>query len=107
MCEMKEYILHPPDDLVQYPINYSIGYKKEFVVASLCCANISTANLIPRRLEFYEGVNKVEPITITSESRVYRDWLKTEIDKRIVGSQKYSSSSTTAAATTTTTITED
>jgi DNA-binding Lrp family transcriptional regulator len=101
--EMQEYILHPPDDLVQYPINYSIGHKKELVVASLCCANISTANLIIRRLESYEGVKKVEPITITSESRVYRGWLKNEIDKRIAGSQKYSSSSTTAA---TTTITE-
>jgi DNA-binding Lrp family transcriptional regulator len=101
--EMQEYILHPPDDLVQYPINYSISYKKEkeHVVASLCCANISTANLILRRLESYEGVNKVEPITITSESRVYRDWLKSEIDKRIAGSQKYSSSSATAEATTT------
>ena len=96
--EMQEYILHPPDDLVQYPINYSISYKKELVVASLCCANISTANLILRRIESYEGVNKVEPITITSESRVYRDWLKREIDKRIAGSQKYSSSSATAAA---------
>jgi DNA-binding Lrp family transcriptional regulator len=66
--EMQEYILHPPDDLVQYPINYSISYKKELVVASLCCANISTANLILRRLESYEGVNKVEPIATTSES---------------------------------------
>jgi DNA-binding Lrp family transcriptional regulator len=102
--EMQEYILHPPDDLVQYPINYSIGHKKELVVASLCCANISTANLILRRLESYEGVKKVEPITITSESRVYRDWLKSEIDKRIAGSLKYSSSSTTAAATTITEV---
>jgi hypothetical protein len=50
---------------------------------------------------------KVEPITITSESRVYRDWLKSEIDKRIAGSQKYSSSSSATAATTTTTITGD
>jgi DNA-binding Lrp family transcriptional regulator len=103
--EMQEYILHPPDDLVQYPINYSSSYKKEIVVASLCCANISTANLILRRLESYEGVNKVEPITITSESRVFRNWLKSEIDKRIAGSQKYSSSSATAAATAT--ITEE
>jgi hypothetical protein len=47
-------------------------------------------------------------IATTSEScdyRVYQDWLKSEIDKRIAGSQKYSSSSATAAATTT--ITED
>jgi len=89
--EMQEYILHPPDDLVQYPINYSISYQK-YAIASFCCANISTANLILRRLESYVGVNKVKPITITSESRVYRDWLKSEIDKRITGNQKYSSS---------------
>jgi DNA-binding Lrp family transcriptional regulator len=102
--EMQEYILHPPDDLVQYPINYSISSKKKLVIASLCCANISTANLILRRLESYKGVNKVEPITITSESRVYRDWLKSEIDKRIAGSQMHLSSS--AAAATTSSITK-
>jgi hypothetical protein len=56
--------------------------------------------LILRRLESYKGVNKVEPIAITSESRVYRDWLKNEIDKRIANSQRYSSSSAIAAATT-------
>jgi DNA-binding Lrp family transcriptional regulator len=90
--EMQEYILHPPDDLVQYPINYSISCPKELVIASFCCANISTVNLILRRLESYDGVNKVEPITITSETRVYQDWLKNGIDKRIAASQKYSSS---------------
>ena len=97
--EMQEYILHPPDDLVQYPINYSISHQKELVVASLCCANISTANLILRKLESYEGVNNVEPITITYESRVYRDWLKSEIDKRIAASQPRSSFSPTTPAT--------
>jgi hypothetical protein len=62
--------------------------------------------LILRRIESYKGVKKIEPITITSESRVYRDWLKTEIDKRIAHSQKYlSQSDTTAAAPRT--ITED
>lgn len=86
--EMQEYILHPPDDLVQYPINYSISHQKGLVVASLCCANISTANLILRKIESYEGVNNVEPITITYESRVYRDWLRSEIDKKIVARQK-------------------
>ena len=96
--EMQEYILHPLDELLQYPINYSISYRRELVIASFCCANISTVNLILRRLESYDGVNKVEPITITS-GRVYQDWLRNEIDKRII-SQKYSSSSTTAATTT-------
>ena len=86
--EMQEYILHPLDELPQYPINYSISYRREVVIASFCCANISTVNLILRRLESYDGVNKVEPITITS-GKFYRDWLRNEIDKRII-SQKYS-----------------
>ena len=51
--------------------------------------NISTINLILRRLESYDGVNKVEPITVTS-GIIYQDWLRNEIDKRII-SQKYSS----------------
>jgi DNA-binding Lrp family transcriptional regulator len=87
--EMQDYILHPLDDLVQYPINYSISYEKELVIASFCCANISTVNLILRRLESYDGVKKVESITITSETRVYHDWLKSEIDRIAVVSQEY------------------
>ena len=90
--EMQEYILRPLDELLQYPFNFSISYRRELVIASFCCANISTVNLILRRLESYDGVNKVEPITITS-GRVYQDWLRNEIDKRIAGSQEYSSSS--------------
>jgi DNA-binding Lrp family transcriptional regulator len=87
--EMQEYILRPLDELLQYPINYSISYLRELVIASFCCANISTVNLILRRLESYDGVNKVEPITVTS-GRAYQDWLRNEIDNRII-SQKYSS----------------
>ena len=97
--EMKEYLLHPLDDLVQYPINSTISYQNAFVFASFCCANISTVNLILRRLESYEGVNKIEPMTLTSETRLYQDWLKNEIDKRITTNQKYLSSSSVAAAT--------
>jgi DNA-binding Lrp family transcriptional regulator len=100
--EMQEYILHPLDDLIQYPINSSISYQNAFVFASFCCANISTVNLILRRLESYEGVKKVEPMTLTSETRLYQDWLKNEIDKRITTSQKYSSSTAATAAATTT-----
>ena len=87
--EMQEYILRPLDELLQYPINYSISFQRELVIASFCCANIPTVNLILRRLESYDGVNKVEPITITS-GRVYQHWIRNEIDKRII-SQKYSS----------------
>jgi DNA-binding Lrp family transcriptional regulator len=82
--EMQEYLFHPLDDLVQSPINYSISYQKELVIASFCCANISTVNLILRRLESYDGVNTVETLTITSETRIYQDWLKSELDKRII-----------------------
>jgi DNA-binding Lrp family transcriptional regulator len=96
--EMQEYLFHPLDDLFLYPISYSIGYRKELVIASFCCANISTVNSILRRLESYDGVNKVESITATSETKIYQDWLKREIDKRITG-HKYLSPS---AATTTT-----
>jgi DNA-binding Lrp family transcriptional regulator len=88
--EMQEYLLHPLDDLVQYPINSSISHQNTFVFASFCCANISTLNLILRRLESYDGVNKIEPMTLTSETRLYQDWLKNEIDKRIAAtSPKY------------------
>ena len=97
--EMKEYLLHPLDDLVQYPINSSVSYQNAFVFASFCCANISTVNLILRRLESYGGVNKVEPMTLTSETRLYQDWVKNEIDKRITTSQRYLSSSAVAAST--------
>jgi DNA-binding Lrp family transcriptional regulator len=98
--EMQEYLFHPLDDFLLYPINYSIGYQKELVIASFCCANISTVNSILRRLEPYDGVNKVESITAISETKIYQDWLKREIDKRIT-SQKYLLPSTAAATTTT------
>ena len=97
--EMQEYLFHPLDDFLLYPINYSIGYQKELVIASLCCANIATVNSILRRLESYDGVNKVESITATSETKIYQDWLKSEIDRRI-NSQKYLSPSAAAATTT-------
>ena len=89
--EMQQYILHPLDELPQYPINYSISYRKEVVIASFCCANIATVNLILRRLESYDGVNKVESYIVTSLT-IYQDLIKSEIDKRIT-SQKYLSSS--------------
>lgn len=89
--EMQEYILHPLDDLVQYPINSSISHQNTFVFASFCCANISVVNRILRRLESFDGVNNIEPMTLTSDTRLYQHWLKNEIDKRIA-SQKHVSS---------------
>jgi hypothetical protein len=84
--ELQEYLLHLPD-----------WYQREVIVAVFFCANISTDNLILRRLEAYDGVNKVESCIVTSVT-IYQNLLKSEIDKRII-SQKYLSS-TAAAATT-------
>jgi DNA-binding Lrp family transcriptional regulator len=100
--EMQEYILHPLDDLLQYPINYSISYQRHLVIASFCCTNISTVNLILRRLESYDGVKKVESITATSVTRIYQDWLKSEIDKRITDHKHFSSLASLSSKATTT-----
>ena len=82
--ELQEYLLHIPH-----------RYQKEVIFAIFSCPNISAVNLILRRLESYDGVNKVEPF-ITTSLTIYQDWLKSEIDNRI--SQEYLSSS--AAVTT-------
>jgi len=77
--ELQEYLLHIPH-----------RYQKEAIFAIFSCPNISAVNLILRRLESYDGVNKVEPF-ITTSLTIYQDWLKSEIDNRI--SQEYLSSS--------------
>jgi DNA-binding Lrp family transcriptional regulator len=100
--EMQEYILRPLDELLIDPINYSISYQRQLVIASFCCANISAVNSILRRLESYDGVNRVESITLTSPIIIYQDWLKSEIDKRIIG-QKHLSSLASPSSTATTT----
>lgn len=66
---------------------------KEVIVAVFFAANISTVNLILKRLESYDEVNKVESF-ITTSLRFYQDWLKSKIDKRII-TQKHSSLSST------------
>jgi hypothetical protein len=45
-----------------------------------------------KRLESYDGVKKVESF-ITTSLTVYQDWLKREIDKRLI-SQKVSPTAT-------------
>jgi DNA-binding Lrp family transcriptional regulator len=85
--ELQEYLLMIPD-----------SYQKEVIFAVFFCANIPTVNSILRRLESYDGVNKVE-VFITTSLVFYQDWLKSEVDKRI--SQKYLSYS---SATTTTNV---
>jgi DNA-binding Lrp family transcriptional regulator len=82
--ELQEYLLHLPD-----------WYHREAIVAVFFCANISTVDLILRRLESYDGVNKVKSYIVTSLT-FYQDLLKNEIDRRI-SSQKYLSPSTAAA----------
>ena len=77
--ELQEYLLHIPH-----------RYQKEVIFAIFSCPNISAVNLILRRLESYDGVNKVEPF-ITTSLTIYQDWLKSEINNRI--SQEYFSSS--------------
>ena len=79
--ELQEYLLHIPH-----------RYQKEVIFAIFSCPNISAVNLILRRLESYDGVNKVEPF-ITTSLTIYQDWLKSEIDNRI--RQEYLPSSAT------------
>ena len=88
--ELQEYLLHFPD-----------WYERDIIFAVFFCANISTVDLILRRLESYDGVNKVESYIVTSLT-IYQDLLKSEIDKRIISQKHLSLSSSTAAATTTT-----
>jgi Lrp/AsnC family transcriptional regulator, regulator for asnA, asnC and gidA len=76
--ELQEYLLHIPH-----------RYQKEVIFAVFSCSNISAVNLILRRLESYDGVNKVDPF-ITTSLAIYQDWLKSQIDNRI--SQEYLSS---------------
>ena len=73
--ELQEYLLHIPH-----------RYQKEVIFAVFTCPAV---NLILRRLESYEGVNKVEPFITTG--LIYQGWIRSEIDKRI--SQEYLSSS--------------
>lgn len=70
--EMQEYLLIIPN-----------SYQKESIFAVFFCANIPTVNSILKRLESYDGVNRVE-VFITTSLIYYQEWLMREIDKRIV-----------------------
>ena len=67
--ELQEYLLHIPN-----------RYQKEVIFAVFFCANISTVNLILRRLESYDGVNKVESF-ITTSLTIYQEWLKRRLTR--------------------------
>lgn len=81
-CELDEYLIFIP-----------AWYQREVIVAVFFCANISTTQLILRRLESYDGVNKVESFIRTSIT-IDQNWLKRAIDKRIAINQDYLSPST-------------
>jgi len=69
-------------ELDEYLIFIPAWYQREVIVAVFFCANISTTKLILRRLESYNGVNKVESFIRTSIT-INQNWLKREIDKRL------------------------
>jgi DNA-binding Lrp family transcriptional regulator len=70
--EMQEYLLIIPN-----------RYQKELIFAVFFCANIPTVNSILTRLESYEGVKEVAHF-ITINRVYYQDWLKREVNKRII-----------------------
>ena len=70
--DMQEYLLIIPN-----------SYQKESIFAVFFCANIPTVNSILKRLESYNGVNRVE-LFITTSLIYYQEWLMREINKRIV-----------------------
>ena len=69
--EMEEYLFVIPH-----------ANQKEGIFLVFFCPNISTVDLILRRLESYEGVNGTETF-ITTKLAYYQDWVKREIAKRL------------------------
>ena len=67
--ELDEYLIFIPD-----------WYQREVIVAVFFCANISTAKLILRRLESYDGVKK-SWVIYRSSITINQDLLKSEINK--------------------------
>lgn len=69
--EMQEHLLIVQDT-----------YQKEVIFAVFLCANIPTVDLILKKLESCDGINKVE-VFITTSLIYYQEWLKREIEKKI------------------------
>lgn len=69
--EMQEHLLIVQDT-----------YQKEVIFAVFLCANIPTVDLILKKLESCDGVNKVE-VFITTSLIYYQEWLMREIEKKI------------------------
>ena len=56
--------------------------QKEGIFLVFFCPNISTVDLILRKLESYEGVNGTD-MFITTKLVYYQDWVKREIDRKL------------------------
>jgi DNA-binding Lrp family transcriptional regulator len=69
--EMQEHLVRVPT-----------SYQNEVIFAVFFCANISTVDLIFKKLDSYHGVNRVD-LFITSMLTYHQEWLKREINKRI------------------------
>jgi hypothetical protein len=67
--EFEEYLLHTPN-----------WFQREVFFAVLFASNISTVSLILKRLQSYNGVNKVESF-IRTNVLYPLDWLKSEMIK--------------------------
>ena len=57
------------------------------IFAVFFCANIPTVDLISKRLESYDGVERTE-VFITTKLVYYQEWLKREINRRLSDSEE-------------------
>src|ERR687887_92696 len=74
--EMQEYLV-----FIQNP------NESDIIFAVFFCANIPTVDLILKRLESYDGVERIE-IFITTKLIYYQGWLKREVNKRLMESEE-------------------
>jgi DNA-binding Lrp family transcriptional regulator len=79
-------------EMQEYLVRIPTSYQKEVIFAVFFCANISTVDLIFKKLDSCHGVNRVD-LFITTRLIYHQEWLKKEIDKRIE-SYSYSSETT-------------
>ena len=92
-----ETIYQELQEYLNFHTSTGLWDQKEFIFAVFFAPNISTVNLILRRLESYGGVVRIQSF-ITTSLAFYHDWLMSEIDKRI-SSKKYVSLSSSATTT--------
>jgi DNA-binding Lrp family transcriptional regulator len=61
--------------------------QSDVIFAVFFCANIPTVDLILKRLESYDGVERTE-VFITTKLIYYQEWLKREINRRLSESEE-------------------